>query len=232
VQNSNTLPNGKREKKMTENDTSKIDSESHHSGNTDIKKDDSKGSTDRSGDKHRGGADYVPAVKYKKVKEKAEALADQLISNEEHLNRYKQEEKQRVEAKLLSEKKYEELISEKEKQIDEVAARLKNAEEKHNKYMFKSQVHSIANSLKARDPNDVEMSLNISDFKQNESGEYSGIKEFINELRDKKPYWFEQDVISDPKQNRKPNGGSNDDQSIKTKRPKGNNKYIDLLRRV
>lgn len=153
-----------------------------------------------------GDGKSFTAKDYNSVVEKAQALAEQLSSRDTELNEFKQAEIQRNEAKLLEEKNYIELIEQRDKTLAEMNIKIQESEAHHNKYVFKSQVQAAAKELQAHDISDIEMTLKMDEFKQNEAGIFSGVQERIQELKESKPYWFKSDAVSDPSQNRKPNG--------------------------
>ena len=71
------------------------------------------------------------------------------------------------------------------------------AQEKANTRILNTEIKSIARTLDANDPGDVLALLDKSTIQLDENGNYQGVEEAVNALKESKPWMFKKVVGAD-----------------------------------
>lgn len=181
-----------------------------------------------SGSPETGGANYVPKDKYDKANGKLKDLESKYKEASNKLSEIEAQEAERYQKSLLEDKKYEELIEEKDNALNTLKQEFEEERNNFSKSIFESQLAAEATKQNARDISDIRLSVSMGDFEKDESGRFVGIDQKIMELKDKKPYLFENPVTPNPELNKKPGSAVSNDAKQNTTR-NGRRRIGDLL---
>ncbi len=158
----------------------------------------------------------IPYSKYKKIKDEMRELASWKEAEE-------QKKREEQEQALISEKKYEELIS----NLKEENARLKSGNSElsqmHKQKLLDLEIDKLvfaeASKHGANDVSDIQRFIDRSSLDvdyNDETGQMkvSGVDDVINELKQSKPYLFSSGQVQNKVENGKPNIAKADDDHL------------------
>lgn len=189
----------------------------------------------------KGGDGYVPVEKFNAANDKAKKaelaeaqakeLASQLSQASKELEEFKKRDSSLKEKELLEEKKYQELLTQKEGLISDLQTQLKQKEENFKKSLFETKLSSISNELKARDVNDIKALIKESDIELKD-GVFVGLEDKIKKIKEDKPYLFHDEKRPDPNANNRPGFGGQNSEGKRFGVVPTTNKVQELLSRA
>ncbi|OAK38955.1 scaffolding protein [Bacillus wiedmannii] len=160
-------------------------------------------------DKNPGGTDDPPKtftqeeldeIVKKRLERERNKSAEQYGDYDDVKAKLAEYEKAEEERKKQEMTEIERLQAEKEeadKKVLEASEAAQKAQEKANARILNTEIKSIARALDANDPGDVLALLDKSSIQLDESGNYQGVEEAVNALKDSKPWMFKKVVGAD-----------------------------------
>lgn len=135
-------------------------------------------------------------VAYSKLK----AERDKRKDLEDRLAKIEAEETKRAQEKMLEEKKYSELIEQKNKDFAKLQSELEAERAGFKKSKIENLVISEASKLKAKDPYDIIRMVDLGSVEFDDGGKILGLDKILKTVKESKPYLFESEA-KEPNQN-------------------------------
>ncbi|PFF14680.1 scaffolding protein [Bacillus cereus] len=113
------------------------------------------------------------------------------------LAEYEKAEEERKKQEMTEIERLQAEKEEADKKALEASEAAQQAQEKANARILNTEIKSIARTLDANDPGDVLALLDKSSIKLDEDGNYQGVEEAVNALKESKPWMFKKVVGAD-----------------------------------
>jgi hypothetical protein len=149
------------------------------------------------GSAEKGGRDYIPRQKYNQTLSENKA-------NIAKLKEYQDAESKKSEEELLEQNKYAEVISQKETVIKDLKKQMDESKLEKKRMSFSNALEKAAMKAGAEDVKYLMM--NMEDFSQDENGNFLGIEDKVNEIKETKSFLFKKSTSSTPEANQVPGG--------------------------
>lgn len=160
----------------------------------------------------------IPYDKFQKTIQKKNEAENENKLLQEQLKAFKEAELKRQEDKLLEEKNYQELLSNKELKLKELEQEKLNLIKSSKLEKIRNNVIIEANKLNANDSEDILAFINIEELETLDSQELqSVIKDKISKLKESKLYLFSKISGRNESENGLPNSVKNTSRDLKSR---------------
>lgn len=140
----------------------------------------------KKGDEGKGG-DEGQKVDYAKLK----AERDKRKELEDRLAKIEADEAKKKEDLLLAEKKYQELLDQKSKDLEKTASELAAERATAKRSKIENAIITESAKLKAKDAADVVKFIDLNTIELDDSGKPVGLEDVLKKVKESKPYLFE-----------------------------------------
>ncbi|SCC32719.1 Uncharacterized protein BCZB5J_02597 [Bacillus cereus] len=157
-------------------------------------------------DKKPGGTDDSPKtftqeeldeIVKKRLERERNKSAEQYGDVKAKLAAYEKAEEERKKQEMTEVERLQAEKEEADKKALEASEAAQKAQEKANARILNTEIKSVARALDANDPGDVLALLDKSSIQLDENGEYQGVEEAVNALKESKPWMFKKVVGAD-----------------------------------
>jgi len=180
----------------------------------------------KTGEEGKGSQDEVNKVDYAKLK----AERDKRKELEERLSKIEADEAKKKEEQLLADKKYQELLDQRNKEFEKINSELVSERANSKKSKIENAIIAESAKLKARDPLDVVKFIDTTSIEFDDSGKIIDLEKLLKQVKDSKPYLFEDGkAVVIPGENGRPANTTGNENAGSTSGAMSSNKGINSI---
>lgn len=165
-------------------------------------------------------------VDYAKLK----AERDKRKELEDKLAKIEADEAKKMQDQLLAEKKYQELLDQRNKEFDKINSELVSERANSKKSKIENAIIAESAKLKAKDPLDVVKFIDTTSIEFDDSGKIIDLEKILKQVKDSKPYLFEDGkAVVIPGENGRPANTTGNENAGSTSGAMSSNKGINSI---